>query len=71
MRREDVVLLPFVDERIDLGGDKFLQDTARFVVVGGVLHEPCLSSFRARDKHCRPFVARGGRMPKRAVANLR
>jgi hypothetical protein len=29
MRREDVVLLPFVDEGIDLGGDEFLQDAAR------------------------------------------
>ena len=28
MRREDVRLLPFIDERIDLGGDEFLQGAA-------------------------------------------
>jgi hypothetical protein len=35
MRRKDIGLLPFVDERIDLGGDELLQDAAGFVVVGG------------------------------------
>ncbi len=38
MRGEDVVLLPFVDEGIDLGGDEFLQGAAGFVVVGGEEH---------------------------------
>ena len=38
MRREDVVLLPFVDEGVDLGGDELLQDAAGFVVVGGEEH---------------------------------
>ena len=38
MRREDVGLLPFVDEGIDFGRDEFLQDAAGFVVVGGEEH---------------------------------
>ena len=38
MRGEDVVLLPFIDERIDFGGDELLQDAAGFVVVGGEEH---------------------------------
>jgi len=28
-------LSPIVDERVDLGGDEFLQDAAGFIVVGG------------------------------------
>jgi hypothetical protein len=35
---EDVVLLPFIDEGIDLCGDEFLQGAAGFVVVGGEEH---------------------------------
>ena len=38
MRGEDVGLLPFVDKRIDLGRDEFLQGAAGFVVVGGEEH---------------------------------
>ena len=38
MRGKDVVLLPFIDNGIDLGGDEFLQDAAGFVVVGGEEH---------------------------------
>ena len=49
MRREDVILLPFVDERIDLGGDELLQDAAGFVVVGGEEHLISLS-FRGGAK---------------------
>jgi hypothetical protein len=33
MGRKNVGLLPFIDERVDLGRDEFLQDAARFVVV--------------------------------------
>ena len=53
MGRKDVRLLPFIDERIDLGRDEFLQDAARFVVVGGKEHFMSLS-FRARLLHSRP-----------------
>jgi hypothetical protein len=38
MGRKDVGLLPFIDERIDLGGDEFLQDAAGFVVFIGEEH---------------------------------
>ena len=47
MRRELFSPLPFVDERVDFGGDEFLQDATRFVVVGGEEHDSIFpSSFR-------------------------
>ena len=60
MRGEDVVLLPFIDEGIDFGGDELLQDAAGFVVVGGKEHVsiyPCHSGASAKranpDSHLR------------------
>jgi hypothetical protein len=44
MGREDVGLLPFIDERIDLGRDEFLQGAAGFVVVSSKEHVISISS---------------------------
>jgi hypothetical protein len=38
VRRENIRLLPFVDKRIDFGGDEFLQRAADFFVIGGEQH---------------------------------
>jgi hypothetical protein len=38
VRREDVGFFPFIDMRIDLVGDEFLQGSADLVVVGGKQH---------------------------------
>src|SRR5438552_1963593 len=38
VRRENIRLLPFVDERVDFSRDEFLQDAAGFVMVGGEEH---------------------------------
>jgi len=40
-------LLPFIDERVDLRGDEFLQGAARFVVLGREQH-PRLLRLRSR-----------------------
>jgi hypothetical protein len=38
MSGEDIRLLPFIDERIDLGRDEPLQGATDFVVIGGEEH---------------------------------
>jgi hypothetical protein len=58
MRGKDVVLLPFIDEWIDFSGDEFLQDTARFIVVGG-------------KEHCVSLSFRGGAKRRTSDAQLR